>query len=451
MAETIHRWRKPLLTVLAIAVAAGLSIWLATATGALGGHERENWPQATPVATHEPGSVVVTVEALAHRPVQRSVEAVGTLWGYEEVVLSTKVEGRVKRILHDVSDRVKPGELLLEIDPTDATLAVHQAEKALAVDLARLGLAEPPKGEVDVTQLPLVMQAKARLENSQSRLERAQRLSSTRSISAEELADRQTEQRAFQAEYDSQLLLARTSVATSQLKHEELRMAQQRLADTRVVAPTPTQKTDEFEGALEFAIVDREVSEGTYVRAGSEVFKLVIEQTLKLKVSVPERYSAEVKAGQAVEVFTAAYPKPFAGTVARVNPRVDPATRTFEVEIRVPNAKSELKAGSFAKASILTRIDAEAITAPLESIVSFAGITKVFLNENGKAREVPVTLGVQSTTWVEIASPALPPGAQLVTSGQSALADGTPIAVRKGTSAKRPDNDTASSGAGTRK
>lgn len=452
MSQSSSPWRKLIFTALGAVVVLGVGIWIANASGAFGGHERETWPEVTQVAQYEPGTVIVTVEPVGFRPVQRSVEAVGTLWGYEEVALGTKVDGRVLRIRHDVSDRVKPGELLLEIDPTDAKLAVHQAERTLAVELAKLGLTEPPQGDVDVTQLPLVMQAKARLENSQSRLERAQKLSSTRSISAEELSDRNTELRAFQAEYDSQVLLARTSVATAMLKNEELKTAQQRLADTKVLVPTPTVDLPDSKEPMEFAISDREVSEGTYVRAGSEVFKLVIDQTLKLKVAVPERYSAEVKTGQGAEVYTAAFSKPFAGTVSRVNPRVDPTTRTFEVEIRVPNNEHQLKPGSFAKAAILTRVDAEAATVPLESLVTFAGITKLFLNDKGKAREVQVTLGVQSTTWVEIASPELPRDAQVVTSGQSALANGTAISIRKNSATQRAEADTAASAtSGTRK
>ena len=92
-----------------------------------------------------------------------------------------------------------------------------------------------------------------------------------------------------------------------------------------------------------YAITQRSVAEGTFVRPGTEVCKLVIDQTLKLRVPVPERYSTEVQLGQQVEVNTAAFPRPFTGTVTRINPAVDPTTRTFEVEIQVPNADGELE------------------------------------------------------------------------------------------------------------
>ncbi|MEI8018197.1 MAG: hypothetical protein WCH39_08335, partial [Schlesneria sp.] len=80
--------------------------------------------------------------------------------------------------------------------------------------------------------------------------------------------------------------------------------------------------------------------------------------------------------------------------------------------------------------AILTRVDPEATTVPLSAVIQFAGITKIFLDDNGRAKEVPVTLGTQTTDWVEITKPQLPRGAQVITSGQSVIADGTEVNVR---------------------
>ena len=156
----------------------------------------------------------------------------------------------------------------------------------------------------------------------------------------------------------------------------------------------------------------------------------MIDRTLKLRAPVPERFSKDVQDGQSVAVQTAAHATPFTGVVRRINPAVDPLTRTFEVEIEVPNERHLLKSGSFAKAAIQTRIDDDAITVPLQAVVNYAGVTKIFLVEKGQAKEVQVTLGIQSTDWVEIRTPALSKGATVVTSGQSALADGTAVEIR---------------------
>ena len=82
-----------------------------------------------------------------------------------------------------------------------------------------------------------------------------------------------------------------------------------------------------------------------------------MDRTLKLKVPVPDRFVAEVQVGEKAKVSTAAYDCTFEGAITRINPSVDPATRTFEVEIQLPNTNGALKSGSFAKAAIETRFD----------------------------------------------------------------------------------------------
>src|SRR5262249_32645453 len=128
-------------------------------------------------------AVAVTVEPVAHRPVQRTIEAVGTLHAFEEVSISARVEGRVRKLHHDVADRVQPCDLLLEVDPTDYTLSVQQAERALQVELAKLGLEQPPGEGVDLGTVPSVMMARTRLENARLRHERVRQLTSSRAIS----------------------------------------------------------------------------------------------------------------------------------------------------------------------------------------------------------------------------------------------------------------------------
>ena len=102
----------------------------------------------------------------------------------------------------------------------------------------------------------------------------------------------------------------------------------------------------------------------------------------------------------------------------------------------MPNESRKLKAGSFVKASITTDAAAGALTVPQEALVTFAGVTKVFLVEGGKARAVSVQPGaaVESSAggpvWVEVPGD-LKPGDLVVTSGHSKLADGTPVRIRE--------------------
>jgi RND family efflux transporter MFP subunit len=169
-----------------------------------------------------------------------------------------------------------------------------------------------------------------------------------------------------------------------------------------------------------------------------------MDRPLKLMATVPERFSGVIQAPQdgekpqRVDIWVEAYPREvFSGIVSRVNPTVDPANRTFHIEVLVANETRRLKAGSFAKATIYTHEEAGVATAPEEALVSFAGVTKVFVVRDGKAHAVPVKTGVRQEIkngtrkeqWVEV-SGELEPGSRVVTSGHSQLAEDTPVRIR---------------------
>ena len=120
----------------------------------------------------------------------------------------------------------------------------------------------------------------------------------------------------------------------------------------------------------------------------------------------------------------------FPGTVTRINPTVATDSRSFEVEARVANDARQLRPGSFAKAEIITDRDATSTTVPLDAVVRYAGVTKLFVVEGaGTARALAVETGREGPGWVEVTTP-LPAGSRVVTTGQSRLADGTAVTVR---------------------
>ena len=99
-------------------------------------------------ASTAPKAVTVTIAPLEHRAIDRTVEVVGTLKGWEDVTVGAKRVGRVARVYHDMGDRVKPGDLLVELESTGAQLAVTQAERQFQAELAKLGLKELPQARV---------------------------------------------------------------------------------------------------------------------------------------------------------------------------------------------------------------------------------------------------------------------------------------------------------------
>jgi multidrug efflux pump subunit AcrA (membrane-fusion protein) len=112
----------------------------------------------------------------------------------------------------------------------------------------------------------------------------------------------------------------------------------------------------------------------------------------------------------------------------------------------VRNDDGELHPGGFAKASILTRRDSQAHVVPMEAVVRFAGVTKIFIVEekDGKpvARAINVTTGQESGGLVEVIG-EIPSNARVVTTGQTQLADGTAVVIRDPSKDGKPETESA--------
>lgn len=395
-------------------------------------------PSTTADAAPKP--VAVTVADAKSMPLRRTVPVVGTLYPYEDVQLAPKVGGRVLRAYHDVGDRVGPGELMLELDPTEFRLAVEQARPAFEAELRKLKLTALPATdaafELHIPKVDAVAEAKANAELADSELKRAEK----------EVAGGVGSRQAFDSAVNRVAVArtriqvaeteARVTLANARRLKAALEDAERRLADTKLHAPNPVEWAEWIKQLgptttpLSYAVTSKTVSVGSPVETmpATNCYRLVIDHALKFGVAVPEKHAPEVALGQKVELRVEAHPgKVFDGFVARINPTTDPVSRTFSVVVGVRNNDGRLKSGGFATGDIVTRSDA-VTTVPPEALVSFAGVNKVFVVENEKVRAVEVTVGTRDKEWLEVTG--VPPGAKVVTSGQSQLVDGSPVRIR---------------------
>jgi len=384
-------------------------------------------PKGEPTTQAEPTAVPVTVATVTVVQLPRSILATGTLNARDDVMLTPKVDGRVIAIHADVGDRLAPGAPLLDLDPTDLQLAVLEAKRAMDAELAPLGLTALPPGPLDAKAMEEVPSVQV-VEVSRRNAERKYSLWKNANTSSQgEMLAAELDLKAAVANKKLAIATAESRLAAGRLRKAALATAEQRLADTHLfVPPAPAGGSD-----VKYAVAQRMISVGEMIRAfpTANVFRLVIDDTLKLRVAVPEKHIPDVAVGQTVDVAVEAYPTAtFTGKVARLNPTVDPATRTFMAEIAVPNADGKLKAGGFARAAIRLRTDT-ATTVPNAALVSFAGVNKVFVAVGGKATAVTVTVGHRDKEWVEVTGD-LPANATIITSGFSQLVDGGPIRVR---------------------
>ncbi len=401
----------------------------------------------------KPKVVPVTVAAIEHRAVERTVDVVGSLRGWEQVTVGSKVTGRVMRVYHDMGDHVLPGEPLVELDATDARLGVQEAESNYLGELVKLGLTrkqaeqyvqaygiseELLHGQVadeSIAKVPSVVQVRVAREKALQHLNRQRALTQRGAGTPQELEDAENEYRSAVATHENAIFVARTVIATAVASKVALSKAEQALKEMTIRAPSPRMLPPNFEkkGRIAYGVMRRQVSEGQMIKEGEAIAELVIEDPLRLWSHVPEQYVGQVKVGQPVRVSTRAHPgKTFDGRIVRISPSVDSSNRTFQVETLVPNEKGLLRPGGFAKASIVTDSSAMASVVPIESIVQFAGVTRLFVVENGRARSIDdLKIGEEGLGWAEVSSKTLPASGKVVTTGMSQLADGTMVTIRE--------------------
>jgi RND family efflux transporter MFP subunit len=162
-----------------------------------------------------------------------------------------------------------------------------------------------------------------------------------------------------------------------------LRIAENVVRDTRVVAP--------FAGA----VATRKVQTGENTLRGAEMFTIVRSGTLELAGALPARRANEVKVGQAVRFM--ADGRQFEGKVARVNPTIDPASRSITVYVQVPNPNNTLKSNTFTTGQIIAQRLAGVLVVPQGAIRNGQGENAkpfVYKIEGGQLSVAPVQLGV---------------------------------------------------------
>ena len=160
---------------------------------------------------------------------------------------------------------------------------------------------------------------------------------------------------------------------------------------------------------------------------------LVLTQIDKLKalVAIPESYFPRFKAGMKLTLTSEIYPdKVFPATVEIVYPTIDATSHTFQVKIVIPNKELLLRPGMYVTTTIgLGKTNA--IVAPYQAVEKLVGANDryVFINDNGVAKRVNVTLGQRFDQDIEIIAPEIVPGVEMVTVGQHKLVDGVKINI----------------------
>ncbi len=334
------------------------------------------------------GVVAVQSTTVQRITVQREVDLSGTLLSPDQAKVSSEVAGRVNTVSVELGSEVKVGDVLVRLEPRELTLALERADSALRQVEAQLGIQRdqpPPPDE----QIASVRQAIASRDDARAAYARAQRLSGLGVLSQVDKDTADTRLKVADANYEAAVDTARSLKASLQDRRASNELAQKKVNDAAIKAPVAG------------SISERLVQPGEYIRENTQVATIVQMHPLKLRTGVQEKFAGQISPGQAVRFTVEAFPtQAFEGRVAFVSPAVDQATRTFVIEALVNNNNRQLKPGFFAKGTISINRDDNVMAVSDDAVSTMAGVSTVFVIEDGKVRPQIVSLGVhQDGAW----------------------------------------------------
>jgi RND family efflux transporter MFP subunit len=373
--------------------------------------------QSSPQAKRDAGPIAIRVAPVVSRQIQRVVEAVGTLYPFDEVVVSAEVDGRVEEVRFDLGDAVAQGDVLARISEEEQRYLVAQTEAQLRQALERLGLKSEEERVHDIRETPEVRRAQADLFDAEQRYKRARQLVDQGIGSQQDLDAAQARYKAMLAAYDATLNQTRNLIQQVEQYKASLQLQRKRLRDTTVRAPFAAY------------VKERQVTVGQYVRVNTPLFTLVKINPIRLRAEVPERMAPWIQIGQAAEVSVEAYPdRRFEGRVWRISPTVDQSKRTFLVEALIQNPGGELKPGSYAKARIRTNKFEQVYLVPVRAVNYVLGTNKVYAVRGNTVEPREVKLGDRFGQEVEIVE-GVRPGERVAITQLNRLESGVSVRV----------------------
>jgi RND family efflux transporter MFP subunit len=366
-------------------------------------------------ATTEPAPLAVRAAAVESQPIDRFVRVTGSLAADEQADVAAETTGRIVSTPVERGTRVQAGAVLARISATEADASLREAEANAAQIEARLGLTAGQP--FDPQRVPEVLNARASLDWAESDFNRIKSLLDQKVVSQAEYDQKLTAVRAAQQQYQTAANAAQQSYRSLEAARARVDLARKSAADTIVRAP--------FSGI----VAERLVSTGDYVNKGTKVATVVRIDPLRVQLTVPEQYLAQVAEGQPVRLSVDAYPnETFSAKVRFVSPALKTDQRALTVEAVAPNTDGRLKPGLFATALLQQPHPAPALLLPASAIETVAGTPRVYVVAGDKVEERIVTTGEKVGDRMEIVS-GVKAGERVAIDPRGKLADGVRVQI----------------------
>lgn len=212
-----------------------------------------------------------------------------------------------------------------------------------------------------------------------------------------------------QQEYDAAGAGLKSMKAQTQLINAQL-------AKTQIRAP--------FSGTIGLSTV----AVGQYLSPADMIANLVSSDPIRITFSVPEKYASNVAINTVLQFTIAGSEKVYTAKVYAIEPAIDPATRTLQLKARTANPGGTLLPGAFAQVALPVSVIKDALLVPSEAIIPVQNGQKIFIKENGAAKEVRVQ-GATRTDKAILITEGIKAGDTVITSGNMSLKEGTKVKV----------------------
>jgi RND family efflux transporter MFP subunit len=336
--------------------------------------------------------MTVDTAAVTRHEVIDYITVVGNLIGQATVDVVPRVAGRIDSLPVKLGDRVARGSVVAKIEDREIREQINQAQATLDVNKAN------------------VTQRESELQLQQNALERTKQ-TFERGLTARQLLED------AEARYNaaaSQLLVARAQQTQTQSRIDELKIT---LSNTIVLSPV-----DGF-------VSRRNLDPGAFANANTPLLQVVDIGTVRLVANLVEKGFKKVTPGVEAKVQVDTFAgEDFIGRVSRVAPVFDPATRTAQMEIEVPNPGFRLKPGMYARVRLTVDRRPDALTVPSNAVIDSDGKRGVFMVKDQTAKFVEAKIGLSDGQRIEIVD-GLREGDRVITTGALALRDGDRVAL----------------------